>query len=398
MATFNNDADYHCGMHPDRTYISKSFPKHDLDLGSRLVRFATKVIDSEFGYSCDVQANEIIIRRTENDRQQIKALFFEDDRSVDKLIFQRFTTTTGKPHKVTFSFSGDEIDTIRWLLEVVRRSELDNPEKLKFADRYLDEMLADDNDLISFLREHRDRLAQLENAGDFSQYVEFCQRRRQLNVFKSLLHDEDYFQQQQTEWDVRGPEAVWQHFFERNPWIFGLNLSPVFLSSLKDRKLEQVVRGYSVGGEGKRVDALMRTNGLLSSLSFIEIKTHSTALLQSQAYRSGAWSVSNEVAGAIAQCHATVQAALNELQTKLELFDQNGNPTGEQSFLYQPRSFLIVGQLGQFNTVYGTNEQRYRSFELYRRNLRAPEIVTFDELYERARALVEFGTPDADAH
>jgi len=34
------------------------------------------------------------------------------------------------------------------------------------------------------------------------------------------------------------------------------------------------------------------------------------------------------------------------------------------------------------------NEAQLRSFELYRRNLHQPEVITFDELYERARHIV----------
>jgi hypothetical protein len=34
------------------------------------------------------------------------------------------------------------------------------------------------------------------------------------------------------------------------------------------------------------------------------------------------------------------------------------------------------------------NEEQYRSFELYRRNTAWPEIITFDELYERASYIV----------
>lgn len=35
------------------------------------------------------------------------------------------------------------------------------------------------------------------------------------------------------------------------------------------------------------------------------------------------------------------------------------------------------------------NEAQFRSFELYRRHLFSPDVVTFDELYERAKLIVE---------
>lgn len=54
-----------------------------------------------------------------------------------------------------------------------------------------------------------------------------------------------------------------------------------------------------------------------------------------------------------------------------------------------PNSFLVVGSLQEFVSEHGVNQERFRSFELYRRNLTAPEIITFDELFERARFIVK---------
>jgi hypothetical protein len=35
------------------------------------------------------------------------------------------------------------------------------------------------------------------------------------------------------------------------------------------------------------------------------------------------------------------------------------------------------------------NDDKTACFELYRRNTRSPEIITFDELHQRARCIVE---------
>lgn len=72
---------------------------------------------------------------------------------------------------------------------------------------------------------------------------------------------------------------------------------------------------------------------------------------------------------------------------------QTGDPTGEVLFNIEPRSCLVVGSLDQFQTDHGPNIPKFRSFELYRRHTGRPEIITFDELLERARFIVEHG-PD----
>ena len=114
-------------------------------------------------------------------------------------------------------------------------------------------------------------------------------------------------------WAKRGPESVWQHFFETNPWIFGYGLEYVFLTQLDGKKLEQVTTGFQVDQRGKRTDALMKTSGLISSLCFCEIKTPETELLgKESSYRPGCWSISTDLAGSIAQIQQTVTRSFGE--------------------------------------------------------------------------------------
>jgi hypothetical protein len=89
----------------------------------------------------------------------------------------------------------------------------------------------------------------------------------------------------------------------------------------------------------------------------------------------------------------TVHAAIESLGQKLMSRDDMGYLTGEVLFNIEPRSYLVVGSLEQFQTRRGVNVPRFRSFELYRRHTWRPEIITFDELLQRARFIVEH-TPD----
>jgi hypothetical protein len=57
-------------------------------------------------------------------------------------------------------------------------------------------------------------------------------------------------------------------------------------------------------------------------------------------------------------------------------------------FSYRPKSYLIIGNLSEFKTDLGINQEKYSSFELLRKNMISPEIITFDELYERAKFIV----------
>jgi len=213
-------------------------------------------------------------------------------------------------------------------------------------------------------------------------------RKKQLEVFKNLLNDKEYFETLKDRKKCSN-ENLWQMYFEKNPWIFGYGLGYLFLSNLEDKKLEQVVQGYSINSPGKRVDALMKTKGVISNLCFVEIKTNTTQLLEPKPYRSGCWAPSKELSGAIAQVQGTVASAVENLSTKIRMEDEHGNPTGEEVFNYQPKSYLVIGDLSEFTNESGVNKQKLRSFELLRKNTLNPEILTFDELYERAKFIIQ---------
>jgi hypothetical protein len=212
-------------------------------------------------------------------------------------------------------------------------------------------------------------------------------RKKQLDTFYRLLDEPAYF----ATWADKlklSPEAMWQKFFEKNTWMFGYGLGYLFLSALDDKKLEQVVQGHSLSNYGKRADGVMKTRGAISNLCFIEIKTHETALLANKPYRKGCWAPSGDLSGAVAQVQGTVHAAVESIGARFTGSDGDGNPTGEEAFNFQPKSYLVVGNLQQFVGVHGVNTEQVKSFELYRRSTASPEIITFDELYERARYIV----------
>jgi hypothetical protein len=132
----------------------------------------------------------------------------------------------------------------------------------------------------------------------------------------------------------------------------------------------------------------MRSRGAISNLCFVEIKTHKTPLLGKTPYRSGCWPPSSELAGAVSQVQGTVASAMDSIQGKLAISDSNGYPTGDEAFNYSPKAYLVIGNLDAFVGEHGVNQEQFRSFELFRQNTHSPEIITFDELYQRAKFIV----------
>ena len=96
-----------------------------------------------------------------------------------------------------------------------------------------------------------------------------------------------------------------------------------------------------------------------------------------------------ELIGGVAQVQATVQAAIERYTPRLNVTDREGDPSGDPVFNIDPRAFLVIGNLDEFASDNGINVSKFRSFECFRRNIRRPEILTFDELLNRARFIVE---------
>ncbi len=268
---------------------------------------------------------------------------------------------------------------------------LDDSSKETLDDDVLDDLFISGDEKRKFLVGNIDILSEIVSSNVTSHdVVALAYRREQLGLFESMLKDSTFIENRANELGIRGKEAVWQRFFEDNPWIFGYGLNYVFMSELDDKKLEQITTGAYLSSPGKIIDALMKTRGFISSLCFVEIKTNETKLLdERKPYRSGSWKISGELAGSVAQIQRTLQLALEIIHSKYESTSKHGDPSGEIVFLYQPKAYVVVGSLEQFMMESGINEEKYCSFELFRQNLNNPEIITFDELFSRAHFIVE---------
>ncbi|RUU29511.1 Shedu immune nuclease family protein [Mesorhizobium sp. M6A.T.Ce.TU.016.01.1.1] len=216
-------------------------------------------------------------------------------------------------------------------------------------------------------------------------------RKAQLEVFENLLRDSRAIERYRQDHSIGGGlEAIWQHFFELNTWIFGYGLDFVFNCPLDGKRLEQTVHGFDLAGTGKIADGVLKTAGIISSLCLVEIKTPTANLVEEHQYRSDCWQASRALSGGIAQAQKTVQKTIENvaLSPVLRSVTKQGDPTGEVVHSYQPKSYLIIGSLAEFQTSQGVNHEKFASFELLRRHTHQPEIMTFDELLERAKFIV----------
>lgn len=385
----------------DKTYISKPFPqlsiKPDYNGGSTQeynnIRILSKVIDSEEQYSHAKLKDEIVLRKTEKGRQEIIAKVYEDTRGITVLSFQRYTLPSGKPHESSFSFVGDEIQTLYDFIYNIQYVPLNSSTNSSITDDALKNMLSSKESTRQFVIDNQELLTEMLSSELLTKedIVALGYRKKQLEIFSKLLTDKTYFESLKSKYKASGDEHLWQLYFEKNTWIFGYGLSYVFNAPLENSKLEQYVSGFDFNNSGKRIDALLKTKGIVESFCFAEIKTHNANLLKQvkTPYRPESWQVSDELTGAIAQVQRTVQKSIANIRTKTDIKDKDGNLTGEKVFLYNPKAFIVIGSLEEFCKENGINEDKFSSFEMFRQGIHKIEIITFDELFQRASFIVK---------
>lgn len=171
-------------------------------------------------------------------------------------------------------------------------------------------------------------------------------------------------------------EADWESFFEENDWIFGVGLG--------SRKLTVIRRQANLGGAdvtgrgSSRVDWLMASEARTRFTVIVDIKTPEEPLLESSPNRNRMYAPSRGLSRAVGQlqgyCHTWNTDGAQ---------DRRNHPTSLGAYTYQPKGIVVIGNTEDF----GDNDDKRQSFELYRRNLTNPEIITYDELLERAKFL-----------
>lgn len=178
-------------------------------------------------------------------------------------------------------------------------------------------------------------------------------------------------------------EAFWQNFFEKNTWIFGYGLNYKFLKTVQAQPYYGSTNVTGKGGQ--RGDFLSASAAEVRFTVLVEVKKSSTLLLGNE-YRNGAFPCSSELAGGVSQ----LQANCRKWEVEGSRTEENRDKLQNLDILsIQPKGILIIGHTSQLKST-----PMRSSFEMFRRNLVNPEVITFDELLERARYILEHPKDD----
>jgi hypothetical protein len=167
-------------------------------------------------------------------------------------------------------------------------------------------------------------------------------------------------------------EEFWQRTLTEHSFV----LEQAFSWPTSIVKGKAYIGGKSVFNTGGNIVDFLMSNSLTRSAALIEIKTPSTRLLGSE-YRSGIYNVSNDLSGSIMQTlnykHSLQEDFTNLTRGQSDLFDS-----------FNPQCAVIIG-----NSAYELNHQsKTKSFELFRHQFPGVIVITYDELFNKTRNLI----------
>ena len=242
--------------------------------------------------------------------------------------------------------------------------------------------------LMTLLRRDggQDIIAELLRNGSVTSrdIVNIGYRKKQLELYARLMTVPGAVAAYREEHAIKSaqPEKAWQHFLAANEWIFGFGLDYRFLGILQD---EARIGIADIAGKGNPSGDF-----LLGSREFtvlVELKTPETPLFGRNQNRAGSWQLSSELVSAVSQI--LEQKAQWQIRAEArDLYDREGQPISQKAA--DPKAILVVASDKAFDSENPKErETKLRTFELFRRDSRNIEILTFSELFERAKFIVE---------
>ncbi|ABI65727.1 hypothetical protein Mmar10_1435 [Maricaulis maris MCS10] len=367
-----------------KTYISKVFSFDTKN--PEPVRKIRMVLDgSDELYLGEIEG-AMCLRLTGNIRKtQITALVTQDDKKVERLSLLTFKNRAGDwleaIEEHAFTFRANEFNRLLEFLEAIKFVDLSNEDNFHIEDISTQaghKAIIDGTDRVIVDRvkkmsrsEREEFLKELRGTISKDEVNILLGRKDALQTYSNHLKMDDW------------AESEWQDFFEKEPWVFGYGLDY--------RVMRQFDREMTVGSGGTDnknkpvVDFLMT---FTDYTALVEIKKPSTPIFRKgRGGRAGTWEFSREFTSAVSQVLEQKAEWLSFAQV-----GQQYNHAGNERLAARTRNaktILVVGSLLEFNSEDRRSADIKRdTFELFRRENRSLEIVTFDELLDRAQFIV----------
>lgn len=365
-----------------KTYISKIFSFDERN--SERVRQVKMVMEGTDQVLLGEIHGAMCLRITgEKRKTQVSALVSQDDRKVKRLSLQTFKSRAGDWvetfEKEEFTFRQGEFERLLAFLSQIEFIDLSNPERFQVEDISTTQgpkaiIDASDREIIDRIRNMRP-----DERGGVVDALRDSLTDEEVNVLLGRRQGLEEYEKQMRlgSWS----EVQWQDFFEREDWVFGYGLDY--------RVMRQFGREMTVGAGGTDNQNKPTVDFLMTFTDYtvlVEIKKPSTPIFRARrGGRAGTWEFSSEFMSAVSQ--------IIEQKAEWGSFTQateHYNKAGTEVLAARTRnakSILVIGSQAEFASADNPRDAglMHDTFELFRRESRSIDIVTFDELLERAR-------------
>jgi len=347
-------------------------------------RYVYKQIEGCEDLEVSVLEDELVLKSSPKGRDQVVASVFGGNGRDRSFVIQKYRYSKPVSGK-SVSFTLDEWNKLLEFLEKLKFIDFTDSSRFRISQNSIvvDNIVSDeDQALLDTIKSLQggDRSDFLERLTDSKTFTDndlnvLSGRKSGLKIFREQLYEK-------SNWT----EPNWQEFFENNPWIFGYGLDYRFLSILNR---EASVSDVDVDGSNTvKADYLMGANDFTV---LVEMKVPNTPLFRGNVkLRSRTWGLSKDLMDAVSQILVQKSEWLVNSQLGPH-FDEQGGIIKQSTI--DPKAILVLGMKSAISGTDREIETKLKTFELFRRDSRNIEIVTYDELYERAHYIVNQTMP-----
>ncbi len=369
-----------------KTYISKVFSYSSQN--TERLRNVNMVIEGNDEIQLGEIEGSICLRLTgEKRKTQVTAIITQDDKQIRRLTLQTFKSRKDgwfhSSDKNEFTFRNDEFERLEKFLYQIKFINLSNEQTHQIEDistKAGSKLIIDASDrgiverIKSMTGEQRNAILKNIQSSLSKEDINILLGRKQ-----GLIEYER--QMELGKWS----EVEWQDYFERESWVFGYGLDY--------RIMRQFSREATIGAGGIDNQNKPVVDFLMSFTDYtvlVEIKKPDTRIFKStRRGRAGTWEFSAEFVGAVSQILEQKAEWLASAHT-----GEHYNNSGTEILRTRTRnakSILVIGSHEEFSDIENQRDASIMrdTFELFRRENRTIDIVTFDELLERAKFITQ---------
>lgn len=186
-----------------------------------------------------------------------------------------------------------------------------------------------------------------------------------------------------------GEEAIWHHFLKEHDWLLGLNVDIKFIRDF----LHLIDLGVQNSkGKGSPIGDIL---GISDYTTLIELKTASTHIFKSlknagDGSRANTWAFTPDFINGVSQCLGQ-KFEWDAKHFLKDVLDENGKLLNHrENKTIDTKTVFIIGSRNK-EFPHDNNPDhilKSETFERFRRNSRNIDVITYDELFERAYHIV----------